>query len=63
MSVKKAREWIEQVLEVYCWKDKLSHRGVGRRMALQFGECGELRNLARHAQGPAFDPAETPIEF
>lgn len=39
----------DNVLEVYCWKDKLSHRGAGNRVVLQFGACGEVRNLAQHA--------------
>ena len=35
------------ILEVYCFKDKLAHKGVGKRVRLQFGEQGQVRNLAR----------------
>lgn len=47
------REATDPVMEVYCYKDKLSHRGAGQSAMFQFGDCGQLRNLAIHS----------PIEF
>lgn len=39
------------VMEVYCFKDKLAHHGVGKRVKLQFGEQGQVRNLAAQPLG------------